>query len=243
MANLPFISSSYQVPCIIFAYLYFVLGCGPRFMKNRPPYSLKTFIQVYNIVQIVANSWLVYKHIAYGIFSVKLVCPDFDYSENNTSAKLAKCTYYFFLLKLLDYVETGIFVLRKKNNQVSALHLYHHVSTLLLTWLGVRYYAVTAMTVVTIINSFIHAIMYMYYFLAACGPDIQKAVLPMKPWITKSQMIQFVILILYASQQFVIPNCTVVSNWVVLLFVVNVVINFFMFRNFYKKTYTKLKKT
>ncbi|KAL0132102.1 hypothetical protein PUN28_000105 [Cardiocondyla obscurior] len=99
------------------------------------------------------------------------------------------------------------------------------------------------MTVVTIINSFIHAIMYMYYFLAACGPDIQKAVLPMKPWITKSQMIQFVILILYASQQFVIPNCTVVSNWVVLLFVVNVVINFFMFRNFYKKTYTKLKKT
>ncbi|EFN68090.1 hypothetical protein EAG_00269, partial [Camponotus floridanus] len=37
------VESFYYVPLIIFAYLYFVLRCGPRFMKDRQPYSLKTF--------------------------------------------------------------------------------------------------------------------------------------------------------------------------------------------------------
>lgn len=32
------------------------------------------------------------------------------------------------------------FVLRKKFNQVSALHLYHHVSTLYIVWWGARTY-------------------------------------------------------------------------------------------------------
>lgn len=80
VVDLPLISSSYQVPLIIFAYLYFVLGCGPRFMKNRPPYSLKTFIKLYNIVQILANVWLIYDVIDAGLLTLKFVCPVLDYS-------------------------------------------------------------------------------------------------------------------------------------------------------------------
>lgn len=80
VVDLPLISSSYQVPLIIFAYLYFVLDCGPRFMKNRPPYSLKTFIKLYNIVQILANVWLIYDVIDAGLLTSKLVCPVLDYS-------------------------------------------------------------------------------------------------------------------------------------------------------------------
>jgi len=116
VTDLPLIKSSYQVPLIIFAYLYFVLVCGPRFMKNRPPYSLKTFIKLYNIIQIVGNAWLIYDNIDAGLFSnSKLTCPlVLDYSYNYTAMRLIKCSWYYFLLKILDYVETGIFVLRKK---------------------------------------------------------------------------------------------------------------------------------
>ncbi|XP_011634277.1 elongation of very long chain fatty acids protein 1-like isoform X2 [Pogonomyrmex barbatus] len=132
VADLLFVASSYQVPLIIFAYLYFVLVCGPRFMKNKSPYSLETFMKLYNIVQIVGNGWLLYDCINVGLFSCKLICPVFDYS----SMRFVKNAYYYFLLKILDCVETGIFILRKKDNQVSVLHLYHHVSTLFLTWAG-----------------------------------------------------------------------------------------------------------
>jgi len=242
VADLPLIASSYHVPLIIFGYLYFVLGCGPRFMKNRPPYSLKTFIKLYNVVQIVANAWLIYDHIDAGLFSSKLICPVLDYSYDYIPMRLTRCIWYFFLLKILDYTETGIFILRKKDNQVSVLHLYHHVSTLLLTWAGVRYYAVAPAALTSLINSFIHTIMYTYYFLAAYGPNIQKAVAPIKQWITIAQMVQFVVLFLYVSQQFVL-GCKIVNNSIIIIFLVNVVINFFLFHNFYQCAYKKSQKS
>ncbi|XP_011706804.1 PREDICTED: elongation of very long chain fatty acids protein 4-like, partial [Wasmannia auropunctata] len=48
------------------AYLSFVYFIGPQFMKNRQPYSLKTFMQFYNIFQIIANFWLVSNIYIYG---------------------------------------------------------------------------------------------------------------------------------------------------------------------------------
>ncbi|KYN11191.1 hypothetical protein ALC57_16659 [Trachymyrmex cornetzi] len=51
-------------------------------MKNRQPYSLKKFMKLYNIVQIMANAWLTYDLIDSGLFSTKLMCPIFDYTYN-----------------------------------------------------------------------------------------------------------------------------------------------------------------
>ncbi|KYN02228.1 Elongation of very long chain fatty acids protein 4, partial [Cyphomyrmex costatus] len=224
VADLPLVASSYSVPVIIFAYLYFVFSCGPRFMKNRSPYSLKKFIKLYNIVQILANAWLTYQYIDGGLFSTKLMC-----------------VWYYFLLKILDYVETGVFVLRKKDNQITILHLYHHVSTLFITWIIMRYYAIPFIAVASLINSFVHTIMYTYYFLTACGPNIQKAIAPMKRWITIIQMVQFVILFLYGLQTML--SCKVEQNFALFIYLGNIIINFYLFYNFYQKTYTKLKKT
>ncbi|XP_039307526.1 elongation of very long chain fatty acids protein AAEL008004 isoform X2 [Solenopsis invicta] len=202
--DLPLVASSYQVPLIIFAYLYFVLGCGPKFMKNRPPYKLKTFIQLYNIIQILANVWQIY-----------------------------------------DIIEAGIFVLRKKSNQVSGLHLYHHVSTLSLAWIGMRYYAVGQLLLVSITNNFVHVIMYIYYFLTTCGPTVQKPAAFIKQWITTVQMIQFVVLMMYLIHPLIV-GCKVGTdhtNWFILVGIIDMAINLFNFRNFYQSSYKKSKKT
>lgn len=37
-------------------------------------------------------------------------------------------TYLYFINKLMDLIETFFFVLRKKPNQVSVLHVYHHIA-------------------------------------------------------------------------------------------------------------------
>jgi elongation of very long chain fatty acids protein 4 len=103
--------------------------------------------------------------------------------------QLTRSLWYYFLLKIWDLVETGIFVLRKKNNQVSGLHLYHHVSTLSLMWIVMRYYAIAPVLILSITNSLIHVIMYMYYFLAACGSTVKKTAAFIKQWITTAQMV------------------------------------------------------
>ncbi|KYQ46447.1 Elongation of very long chain fatty acids protein 4 [Trachymyrmex zeteki] len=211
-------------------------------MKNKPPYSLKKFMKLYNIVQILANAWLIYDHIDSGLFSTKLICPTLDYSYNYIPMRITRCLWYYFLLKILDYVQTGIFVLRKKDTQVTALHLYHHVSTFLLAWMTLRYYAIPPLALMSIMNSFIHTIMYTYYLLSAWGPNVQKAVAPMKRWITVIQMIQFIMMILYGSQ-YILLDCKVMTHFALYTYIGNVMVNFYMFYNFYQKTYTKLKKT
>lgn len=45
---------------ILVTYVYFCTKAGPRFMKDRKPYDLKAIIQVYNIIQIFASTYLVY---------------------------------------------------------------------------------------------------------------------------------------------------------------------------------------
>lgn len=43
---------------IVLVYLYIIYVAGPRFMKNRQPYSLKIFMQCYNVLQVVVNLWV-----------------------------------------------------------------------------------------------------------------------------------------------------------------------------------------
>ncbi|XP_017766142.1 PREDICTED: elongation of very long chain fatty acids protein 7-like isoform X3 [Eufriesea mexicana] len=46
------------IPLIVLSiiYLYFVLKAGPNYMKDRKPYSLARFIQLYNIFQIMLQN-------------------------------------------------------------------------------------------------------------------------------------------------------------------------------------------
>lgn len=56
--------------------------------------------------------------------------------------------YLTFLIKGFEFTETIIFVLRKKVNQISYLHVYHHISTFIFAWFfarsigGTQYYFV-----------------------------------------------------------------------------------------------------
>lgn len=218
--NLPLIGSPIIIPTIIFSYLYFVLKCGPQFMKNRKPYNLKTFIQWYNIFQIIANAYLVQQNISAGWFSeISVFCemPDYSYKPGpvkvkyilispsllpsntrynyihiNSCNSLAQIAYTMWLttmLKLIDLAETVVFVLRKKQEQISFLHVYHHVSTILLLWFMTKYYAVTMTSFGILINCAVHVIMYTYYYLSTLGPNMQKILSPYKPIITSVQMV------------------------------------------------------
>ena len=87
-------------------------------------------------------------------------------------------------------------ILKKNFRQVSFLHVYHHSSIFAVWWLvvymapnGDAYFSAT-------LNSFVHVIMYGYYYLSAMG---FKEVSFVKYYITKTQMTQFVLNMLQST--------------------------------------------
>ncbi|KAL2740957.1 elongation of very long chain fatty acids protein 4-like [Vespula squamosa] len=235
---------SWVVVSVIFLYLYFVLVSGPRFMKNRPPYSLKTFIRSYNVFQIAMNCFVVHKFIKGGWFTrISIFCEPAVFGTDPASMELFYAGYWTYFTKFIDLIETGIFVLRKKNRQISSLHLYHHVSTILISWIFVKHYTIEMATFIPLVNCSVHVVMYTYYLLSTFGPSIRKVIHPYKFLLTIIQMddervdniVQFVILICHCLQS-LSPNCDI-DNTPGVIMITNLLINFYLFYDFYKKTY------
>ncbi|XP_043497198.1 elongation of very long chain fatty acids protein 4-like [Polistes fuscatus] len=187
------------IPVLLLIYTIF-LYAGPKYMKNRPAYSLKTFIRCYNLFQIVANATIIHMFFDGGwLEDIFFYCVPFTYNTDYKSMKIAAAIWYTLLLKVIELIETGIFILRKKSRQISFLHVYHHVSTVLLTWNGMRYYACGITSTLPIVNCSVHVIMYGYYFLSSLGPKVQKLINPYKSILTVIQIVQLIILILFIS--------------------------------------------
>jgi len=106
--------------------------------------------------------------------------------------------YLYVLSKFVDLLDTIFFVLRKKQCQVTGLHVYHHLTVPFIAWSYFRLCGTnTCVIPFELLNSTVHAIMYSYYGLAAIGPWMQPY-LWWKRYITQLQIAQFVLLFLYA---------------------------------------------
>lgn len=54
---------------------------------------------------------------------------------------MANLCWWYYISKLTEFADTVFFVLRKKDSQVSLLHLYHHSLTPIETWILVKFLA------------------------------------------------------------------------------------------------------
>lgn len=222
-------------------YLFFVLFWGPRFMANRKPFKLETTIRVYNIFQILACANIIYQSMANKwSFRQALLTTCYPVDPNPTDQSILNIVaifYFTYLVKLSELVETVFFILRKKYNQVSALHLYHHVSTLYIAWWGARFYPGGLALFPIILNSFVHILMYTYYLIANFGPKWQAWVAPVKPYITIIQMAQFTILILLSFVLLSPYYCAEGPRTFGVIFLPNVILVYYLFYQFFKRTY------
>ena len=82
------------------------------------------------------------------------------------------------------------FILRKKFNQVSFLHVYHHTITALFSWCYLKFLPGEQGIVIGFLNSFVHIVMYSYYLIAALGPEYRKY-LWWKKYMTWMQLVSF----------------------------------------------------
>lgn len=89
------------------------------------------------------------------------------------------------------------------------------------------------------LNSFIHMIMYFYYFLTSYSPEVKKS-LWWKKYITQLQLLQFVLLLIYISVNLFVIECnnSKIMSWAGLI---QAVVMLAMFSDFYYKAYIKKK--
>ncbi|GAB0090387.1 Elongation of very long chain fatty acids protein [Sergentomyia squamirostris] len=240
----PLMQSPLGIFAIIIIYLCTVLKWGPDFMKNRRPFDLKLLIAAYNFSMIFMCCWIIYSYHEIGLrISTFLSCINMDFAVTPISMRTLHISWYVMMSKVIELVDTVFFVLRKKQKQVSVLHVYHHASTLFLCWLAVKYVGTGMALFSIILNAFVHVLMYSYYFLSIFQ-RLQHRLRPIKPYITVIQMVQFSMILVQICIT-VIYDCTL-PKAILAMYFPNVIVIFYMFYKFFKRTYVpesnKVKK-
>lgn len=212
---------------------------------------------IYNIYQLVACVYVIKTQLE------DKELPPSDYFSKCTKAvsflkhpHLYNFTSVVYWLKASEMLETIVFVLRKKHNQISFLHVFHHCATITMSYLGgysghggysqsfrnwwlfELFFPVRAAYLAICINSFVHIVMYSYYLAAAVLSDeIVAKLTPIKKSITTLQMVQFTIILIHVLINRFFHGCRY-NDLYVSIFCTFVAIIYYNFYVFYKKTYT-----
>ncbi|XP_076251609.1 very long chain fatty acid elongase AAEL008004-like [Rhynchophorus ferrugineus] len=232
-------SSPLPTLCMCLTYVYIVKIWGPKMMENRKPFQLKQILIYYNLFQVLFSCWLFYEASMGGwLNGYSYRCQPVDYSMSPKALRMAHASWWYYISKFTEFFDTFFFVMRKKFAQVSTLHVIHHGIMPLSVWFGVKFTPGGHSTFFGFLNTFVHIIMYTYYFIAALGPQYQKY-LWWKKYLTAIQMVQFVLVMLHAFQLLFI-NCDYPKAFVWWIGM-HAVMFYFLFSNFYKENYMKSK--
>jgi hypothetical protein len=145
----------------------------------------------------------------------------------------------FIVLRLIEYIETIFFCLRKKFDQVSVLHVYHHISTAVILIVFLKHCGGMMETFFGTLNLVVHFIMYGYYFLSSFK-YCKKLTNFIKPFLTIIQILQLSV-ILGHNIIAALPSCPTV-HWVFNLSIFNITTLLSLFVNFYVKSFIKKKR-
>jgi len=207
-------------------------------MANKKPYELKGFLLLYNFLQVCGSFYIFFEIASVAYQSgYSLVCQPVDYSNDPLSMRMLTALWYYYMSKLFDFIDTIVFALRKKNNQITVLHVFHHATMFPYAWVGLKYVGGGQTFFLCMLNSFVHTVMYGYYGLSALGPSVQKY-LWWKKYITQMQLIQFFAVMFHSIVNIMSPGCTFPKAFSASYLIYGIIITCF-FLNFYIQSYIK----
>ncbi|KAH8243923.1 hypothetical protein KR032_011315 [Drosophila birchii] len=241
--HLPLVGSHWPILTIMGTYLLFVKVVGPKLMENRKPFDLRAVIKVYNQMQIVYNTlmFVCTVHFMFGPGNFDFRCIHnlpVDHKSKNWERIIS---YSYFVNKLIDMLETLFFIMRKKDRQISFLHVFHHVYMVYIPFLHMHYvgYGGNGLFVVSW-NMLVHSLMYIYYYQTALNRN-SKAVLWWKKYMTTIQLVQFIIVLAHCISTLLQPDCDA-ARFSAGLSSVFAILFLLLFINFYIHSYILPKK-
>mgnify|MGYP000886483568 FL=1 len=141
--------------------------------------------------------------------------------------------FYFYVSKYVEYIDT--FLLYLKGKDPIFLQLYHH-SGAVISWHLAYTYKLDCFWIPTLLNSFVHTIMYTYYILSLFKFEFIRV---LKKYITILQISQLFFLFTAFKLYYSVESS---FNWnIMLLCGVANIIQIGLFIDFYNKNYNKLK--
>ncbi|CDJ43346.1 elongation of very long chain fatty acids 4 protein, putative [Eimeria tenella] len=186
---------------------------------------------VYNAAQVLLCSFLVLR-----VFDVwhtenySFVCNRF----NVPNTRMAEVTWFFYMLKYLDLLDTVFMIVRGNWRQVSFLHVYHHSSVIYISWVNASVGFDGEIYYVVALNGLVHVVMYAYYLLASLNCGVARLV---KQFVTQLQMLQFLSMSLHAAYHVYFHQSCKYPFRVTVGYFFYVLSLFLLFHNFSKKTY------
>uniref|UniRef100_A0A8C9F3J2 Elongation of very long chain fatty acids protein n=1 Tax=Pavo cristatus TaxID=9049 RepID=A0A8C9F3J2_PAVCR len=137
----PLMQSPFPTLTISTIYLLTV-WLGPKWMKTREPFQLRFLLVVYNFGMVLLN-FFIFKELFLSSRArgYSYVCQTVDYSDNVYEVRIAAALWWYYVSKGIEYLDTVFFILRKKFNQISFLHVYHHFTMFTLWWIGIKWVA------------------------------------------------------------------------------------------------------
>ncbi|XP_018574308.1 elongation of very long chain fatty acids protein AAEL008004-like [Anoplophora glabripennis] len=219
---------------ILTMYVYFVLSMGPRLMKDKEPFQLKSILALYNFSQIVFNLLMLFMGCQ-ALSHMNLNCNVIDYTLSSKGKEFIRLTYFYYLLKLFDLLDTILIVLRKNTRQVTFLHVYHHCAVALGSFIAAKFMPGGELFWTGFLNVIVHSVMYFYYLMSTLDSK-WKTYLTVKKVLTQLQLVQFAANILIYGRLLFKTDCHFPSL-VPIFYVPQNMFMIALFGDFYVKTY------
>jgi len=211
------------------------------YMKQEvKPFQLKYISAIHNFF-LFALSIVMFLGVMTNVIYLYFYRPDntlhdmlCDTKDYLLTGKLNFWIYVFYLSKPYEFVDTFIQIFKKK--QPNFLHVWHHCTTFLLVWIcqvtdsSIQWVSIA-------VNSFIHILMYYYYFASTLGIPVW-----WKRYLTQLQIAQFAITVMinnyWGYVQYTGQPCHgTLSSWLFGIFIIGSF--FLLFLQFYFDSYTK----
>ncbi|KAK7864205.1 hypothetical protein R5R35_004114 [Gryllus longicercus] len=223
-------------PTLVYTMIYFlIVWAGPKLMKNRKPFQLTWALVPYNLAMAALNLYIAVELLC---ASTKLrynyLCQPVSKLRHPDEIRIASAVWWYYFSKLLEFCDTFFFILRKKDNQLTFLHVYHHSTMFSLWWIGIKWVPSGSTFLPAMANSFIHVLMYTYYGLSAFGPKVARY-LWWKKYLTILQLIQFTTAMIMGING-IRSGCDF-PLWMQYTLVIYMISFIVLFGNFYIKAY------
>lgn len=187
--------------------------------------TLRTIAFVHNIV-LSSFSFYIFITLSTFILTQGIVIDNGYYFS---FVQFDNILFYFYISKYVEYIDT--FLIYLKGNKPIFLQLYHH-SGAVISWHLAYTYKLDCFWIPTLLNSFVHSIMYTYYALSILKIDSIKR---LKRYITILQISQLLCLFTAFKLYYQVET---IFNWnVMLLCGVANVIQIGLFIDFYNRSY------
>ncbi|XP_055611986.1 elongation of very long chain fatty acids protein 7-like [Uranotaenia lowii] len=234
---LPLVYSPMWPISILLFYFGSVYVWVPRFMKNRKPFELRNFMIGYNLFQVIACYLLIRHFFKHGwTFRYLYTCKLPDFSNDYEAIGFMYGSYFNYVIKMIELIETVLFALRKKQSQISFLHVYHHACTFAIAWIFVKYVGGSMLTYTIIVNSTVHMFMYSYYLIAIFSKHLPFKLNRVKKFITVLQIVQLMSILVNVG--FAMRSSCLIPPVYICIYLPYMLILLSMFFSFYFKTYT-----